>query len=143
MSSFENFEQLCEVSLNDILKKKQNKKTIAKLLWKIAEKDQEYANYLCYEMISEYYTSFRVNEIIHNIKNKQIGFDHPSFEKYKKLLKEYDDFLIEPPEVEEGVIECHSCGSKKTFSFSKQTRRADESATVFVRCSQCNKTFKI
>ncbi|NDF99366.1 MAG: transcription factor S, partial [Chitinophagia bacterium] len=35
------------------------------------------------------------------------------------------------------------CHSKRTFSFSKQTRRSDESSTVFVRCAMCHHTYRM
>jgi DNA-directed RNA polymerase subunit M/transcription elongation factor TFIIS len=141
--SFDEFELLCLVSLNDIVKKEKNRKTLAKMVWKHAERDIDLANYYLFELISDYYCSFKVNDLIQAIKTKQIGWNHNFFESFEKKLKEYDDFLICPPSVDEGVIECRRCGSNKTFSFSKQTRRADESATVFVRCSKCNNTFKM
>lgn len=143
MSDFEIFQDNCNVSLASFIKKDQNKKTIAKMLWRIANHNIEYANYLCFEILAEYLCSTSVNDVVAAVKQKKLGWNHPSFEPFEKKQNEFDDFLIHPPEVEEGVIECHRCGSKKTFSFSKQTRRADESSTVFVRCSNCNNTFKL
>jgi len=143
MSTFEDFQENCNISLNSFIKKEANKKTIAKMLWRISDQDYEYANYLCFEILAEYLCSFKLNDVISNVKQKKIGWEHSTFESFEKKQEEYDNFLTNPPEVQEGVIECHKCGSKKTFSFSKQTRRADESATVFVRCSNCNNTFKM
>jgi len=141
--TFEDFEFNCDISFNSFIKKEANRKTIAKMLWRISNQDPVYANYLCFEIMADYLCSFKLDDTFQNIKKKKIGWNHSSFEALDRRQKEYDDFLINPPTVEEGVIECHSCGSKKTFSFSKQTRRADESATVFVRCSNCGKTFKM
>ena len=39
-------------------------------------------------------------------------------------------------EIEEGVMECTKCGSKKTYSYTKQTRGGDEATTVFAICSE-------
>lgn len=142
MSNYEDFELNCDVNLNGCVRKKSNRKKISKILWKMAKEDENYANYLCFEIYSDYLCSFNLSEMKENIKNKNIGWYHSFFDKYKLKQNEYDEFLINPPDVEEGVIECKKCGSNKTYSFSKQTRRADESATVFVRCSQCNNTFK-
>jgi len=141
-SEFKDFEFHCEVSLNSFVKKEHNRKTIAKILWRTASKDPDYANYLCFEVLADYYCSFKLHDSLQNIKKKKIGWNHSNFEALEQKQKEYDDFLVNPPQVEEGVIEC-KCGSKKTFSFSKQTRRADESATVFDRCSDCGKTFRM
>ena len=142
-STFEDFEFNCNVSLNSFIKKESNRKTIAKMLWRLANQDPIYANYLCFEIMADFLCYFKLQDTFQNIKNKKIGWNHSNFEHLDRKQKEYDDFLVNPPQVEEGVIECHKCGSKKTFSFSKQTRRADESATVFVRCSNCGNTFKM
>jgi DNA-directed RNA polymerase subunit M/transcription elongation factor TFIIS len=142
MTTYEDFEMNCDINLNSFIKKKSNRIKISKILWKLANQDYEYANYLSFEIFCDYMCVCKLNDIKDNIKNKKIGWFHTFFDQYKLKQKEYDDFLINPPDVEEGVIECHKCGSKKTYSFSKQTRSADESTTVFVRCSQCNNTFK-
>lgn len=141
--SFEDFQYNCHVSLNHFIKKEKNRKTIANMLWKISNHDYEYANYLCFEIIADYHCSFKLPDLIQSVKKKKIGWKHINLDSFENKQKEYDNFLINPPEVEEGVIQCHNCGSNKTYSFSKQTRRADESATVFVRCSNCSKTFKM
>jgi DNA-directed RNA polymerase subunit M/transcription elongation factor TFIIS len=143
MDSFEEFTKQIDIYFNQIVKKKKNRQRIAEILWKCSNNDISMANFLCFEILSEYYCSFRLADSFHNLKKKNIGWNHDSFKVFKKKQKEIDEFLTKEPEIEEGVIECKSCGSKKTFSFSKQTRRADESATVFVRCSQCSKTFKM
>ena len=46
-STFEDFEFNCNVSLNSFIKKENNRKTIAKMLCRIANQDPMYANYLC------------------------------------------------------------------------------------------------
>ncbi|GHV49493.1 hypothetical protein AGMMS49579_01350 [Spirochaetia bacterium] len=46
------------------------------------------------------------------------------------------EYLECPPIIEEGVLKC-KCGSSKVYSFSKQTRRCDESTTVFALCYVC------
>jgi DNA-directed RNA polymerase subunit M/transcription elongation factor TFIIS len=43
--------------------------------------------------------------------------------------------------VPEGMHRC-SCGCRRVSSTSIQMRRADESATVFLICSQCNKVWR-
>jgi DNA-directed RNA polymerase subunit M/transcription elongation factor TFIIS len=61
---------------------------------------------------------------------------HGSFKTEQDLIDEQDDFIENPFEIEEGVIECR-CGSKRVFSFSKQTRSADEPMTTYAECVQC------
>jgi len=142
MTNYAEFEINCDVNLNSFVKRKSNRIKIAKILWKMADGNFEYATYLSFEFYSDYLCSLALSGVKETLKTKKMGWNHHSFDKYELKQKEYDDFLINPPDVEEGVIECHKCGSKKTYSFSKQTRRADESATVFVRCSNCHNTFK-
>jgi len=143
MDSLEDFKQQIDIYFNSIVKKKENRNKIAEIIWRCSHSDQSVANYLCFEILSDYYCSFKLKETFQNIKKKNMGWRHDNFKTFQLKQKELDDFLTNQPEIDEGVIECKSCGSMRTFSFSKQTRRADESATVFVRCSQCNKTFKM
>tara|TARA_B110000008_G_C16958168_1_gene559023 strand:- start:275 stop:619 length:345 start_codon:yes stop_codon:yes gene_type:complete len=42
----------------------------------------------------------------------------------------------------DGDITCPKCHSKKIHRIEKQTRSADESATVFCYCSECGKRWK-
>jgi DNA-directed RNA polymerase subunit M/transcription elongation factor TFIIS len=132
-----------DVVLSSIVHKEKNRENISKSLWKKAHHNYDEATYMLYEIFADYLVSPKLGDIYTNMKNNHLSWEHPRLIKYKDQQKEYDDFLLAPPEVEEGVIECHYCHSKKTFSFSKQTRRADESATVFVRCANCGKSFRM
>ena len=137
------FLENAEIVLSSFIKKSQNRLNVAKALWKLSDENIEEANYLLYDVFAEYLVSPKLEDIFTSIRQNHIGWNHPVFQTFKEYQKEYDDFLTKPPELEEGVIECSRCGSKKTFSFSKQTRRADESATVFVRCANCGKSFRM
>jgi DNA-directed RNA polymerase subunit M/transcription elongation factor TFIIS len=44
--------------------------------------------------------------------------------------------------VAEGDLQCGKCGSKRIHRIEKQTRSADESATVFCHCSECGSRWK-
>ena len=59
-----------------------------------------------------------------------------AFEKFRISQQEQDDFVTSPAEVEEGVLEC-KCGSKRTISFTLQTRSGDEGTSVWARCVEC------
>jgi DNA-directed RNA polymerase subunit M/transcription elongation factor TFIIS len=78
-----------------------------------------------------------LNVILRNIKEGRIGWNHHSFDEAIAYIEEQDDFIEHPFQVEEGVLEC-KCGSKKVFSFSKQTRSADEPMTTYAECVSCN-----
>jgi DNA-directed RNA polymerase subunit M/transcription elongation factor TFIIS len=49
---------------------------------------------------------------------------------------EQDNFIIQPFEIVEGITEC-KCGSKRVYSFTKQTRGGDEISTTFNECLSC------
>lgn len=55
----------------------------------------------------------------------------------------YDVQLNEKVEVVEGDLQCGSCKSKKIQREEMQTRSGDESATVFCRCTECAKRWKM
>ncbi|NDE14258.1 hypothetical protein EBZ80_04935 [bacterium] len=136
------FRERCDISLNGFVKKSKNRAVISRFLWKQAGRDPVYADFLCFEFLSELMCSMELKEVVRNLTEGRVGWQHPAFEGMRRAIRQHDEFLINPPEIQEGVIECR-CGSRRTFSFSKQTRRADESATVFVRCSACGKTFRM
>lgn len=124
-----------------MFKKKENGKRMYKFLKK--HFPEEDIQYLLYEITTEFLFQNNLNQVIEQVKKKEIGWKHPNFEWIAQEFQEQDDFLEKPPQVEEGVMECKKCGSNRTFSFSKQTRRSDESATVFVRCSHCGHMSRI
>lgn len=66
-----------------------------------------------------------------------VGWNHPSFAKIAAKQKERDDYVLKPYEVEEGVITCAKCGSKKVFSTVIQTRASDEPMTTVAHCVNC------
>lgn len=122
--------------------KQENRERLIKFL-KTMTNDERMLKYLLYEIAVEYLFTDNLNQVMEQVQKKEIGWNHPNFNQIKQEFQEEDDFIQNPPAVEEGVMECKKCHSKRTFSFSKQTRRSDESATVFIRCSNCNYTYKI
>ena len=83
----------------------------------------------------------KMKKILENIKERKLCWDHPIFSKIKGKIEEHDQYLTNPFEVEEGVAECKKCGSKRAFSYQKQTRGSDEPMTTFYRCSKCDSTW--
>ena len=75
--------------------------------------------------------------LISHILSRKMGWTHPDFNEVSFRQKEQDDFTISPFQVEEGVLKCSKCGGCKTFSYSKQTRSADEPMTTFATCITC------
>ena len=64
-------------------------------------------------------------------------WDRPIFSKVKQSMKEQDQFLTNPYEIEEGVLQCGKCKSNRTLSYAKQVRSADEGTTIFAECIEC------
>lgn len=75
------------------------------------------------------------------ISENKVCWNSPWFEEYRKQIEEEDKFMTTPFEIEEGVLEC-KCGSKRTISFQKQTRSADEGSTTFAQCVECGAKWK-
>jgi len=84
----------------------------------------------------------KLRDILSLIKNGRLSWDSPEFDDCKFTLDEYDEFLENPFEIEDGVLECNKCGSKRTFSYTKQTRAGDEATSVFSQCAKCGAKWK-
>lgn len=81
--------------------------------------------------------------IKNNIPLDQLGWNHPTFDNHKRQIQEEEDFIENPyTNVEEGVIQCSKCGSKRTFSYQKQVRSSDEGFSLFVNCVNCNASWR-
>ncbi len=78
-----------------------------------------------------------MKELAKNVKNGEIGWSSPSYKEVKEKIEEFDEYLLNPFEVVEGISECSKCHSKKTWSVSKQLRSCDEPMTTFSRCVIC------
>lgn len=61
----------------------------------------------------------------------------------KKRSSIYNIQLNQKVDVVEGDLQCGSCRSKKIQREEMQTRSGDESATVFCRCTECGKRWKM
>jgi len=71
------------------------------------------------------------------IKQGKLGWEHASFSSIKHSQQEQDDYILNPFEAAEGVVECKKCGSSKVYSVSVQTRAADEPMTTVAQCTVC------
>jgi DNA-directed RNA polymerase subunit M/transcription elongation factor TFIIS len=92
---------------------------------------------VCYSLITQ-----NIKKINSDLKDKKILWNNDEFEDEKKKQKEKDEFLTNPFEVEEGIEKCDRCGSKRTYSISKQVRSADEGFSTFSHCLDCNKRWR-
>ena len=83
-----------------------------------------------------------LKSILKDIKDGRVLWDDPNMDEHRQKLEEQDEFLENPFEIEDGVIECNKCGSKRTYSYTKQTRSGDEATTVFSVCAKCGAKWK-
>ena len=121
-------------ALSTVLNKEQNIKVIEKAVFDIGSNDEYLTN--IYDIICKINNNDKLLNILTDIKNNKLGWNHTYLEDIIYEEQEQNNFLIKPFEVEEGVIEC-KCGSSRVYSFAKQTRGADESTTTFAECMAC------
>jgi DNA-directed RNA polymerase subunit M/transcription elongation factor TFIIS len=107
---------------------------------KMTDGDIDEYNRVILQVVGDIINKRNITLILKDIKNGYIGWKHHSFDDAVMRLEEQDDFIEHPFQVEEGVLEC-KCGSKKVYSFSKQTRSADEPMTTYAQCVNCNSTW--
>jgi DNA-directed RNA polymerase subunit M/transcription elongation factor TFIIS len=79
-------------------------------------------------------TSMQVAE---KLAADRYGFNDATFDKLRKRQSEQDDYVANPFQVEEGVMECGRCGGKRVYSVSVQTRAADEPMSTRAFCVTC------
>ena len=117
-----------------------NKTIFIKNIMKI---DENIRDSIFYEICMDLKNSIKQKDVLDKIKNKKYNWNVDVFKPIKNALEEKENFIVCPFEVAEGALECNKCGSKKTFSYSKQTRSGDESTTVFATCVECRASWKI
>lgn len=135
---------------SDIIKDKHNRTKIYDFIHNytneqiINENDYEdFLYYIFYELHVEWNIFPSLKEFFSTIKKKKFGYEHSNYDIIRREVKEEEDFIMNPPVVDEGVIQCNKCKSNRTISFNKQTRSGDEAVTVFVRCVDCGAQFRM
>ena len=123
-------------ALATVLNVPDNIKIIEKYVYEKSKTESEYKRNL-YQAIGDIINKKKLKHILDDVKQNRIGWQHPSFDFAKSQIDEQDDFIQNPFQVEEGVIDCR-CGSKRVFSYSKQSRSADEPMTTYADCVECN-----
>lgn len=103
-----------------------------------AKDDNEYLDTVYQTSYDIKASKFSLADVVGLVKNKKTQWKSSFFQKMIYDESEQDTFIENPFEVHEGALECGRCNSKRVFSFQKQTRGADEPATTFAQCVQCN-----
>ena len=120
-----------------VLKNKKNITAFERLVYKKSNKNLQEYNDMIYQLSHDIQNKIPLQTLVERFKNNEILYNHPEFLEIQNLLKEQDEFTVNPFEIEEGVLQCNKCNSQKTFSYTLQTRSSDEATTVFACCAQC------
>jgi DNA-directed RNA polymerase subunit M/transcription elongation factor TFIIS len=89
-----------------------------------------------YETIKDIKDGIKLNTILENIKKNKVIWKHQSLNDYIFEEEEQNNFIIQPFEVYEGALVC-KCGSKRVYSYQKQSRSADEPMSTYATCMAC------
>ena len=139
-------------ALNIVLNKETNINMIEKYVFETSEnqtddKEQLEKVYIqnLYQIIGDISRGVKLKDILSNIKNGKLGWEHIAFNEIKNRIDEQDGFIENPFQVEEGIFQCKFidkksgkiCGSKRVFSYTRQVRSSDEPMSVYSTCVQC------
>ena len=127
-------------ALGTVLTLKKNIDIIEKNIYMVSEGKIDQYQDIVMSVVTKVQNGEKLNNLLQAIKKKMIGFNADCFSEVRQSINEQHNFIENPFEVEEGVLEC-KCGSRKTISFSKQIRCGDEGTTVFAKCVTCGATW--
>lgn len=125
-------------TLTIVLKNKKNCDTFEKYIYEKTNKDENFYKWVIYQITGLLLKDREsMRDVLKSLKNGKIGWKSDIYDSVRTKIEEYDDYLLKPFEVVEGVVQCGKCQSKKTWSVQKQTRGGDEPMTTFSRCVEC------
>jgi len=130
------------VSILTTVVSKQTAVKFEKYLSKYAEEDETLYFWFIYQAVGLIIQGMDSEELKDSLKNKKVGWESPTYKKIEMALEEYDNYIVIPFEVVDGVVECTKCGGSKTWSIQKQLRGGDEPMTTFSRCVTCGNSWK-
>lgn len=123
-------------ALGTVLNSEKNIAILEKNIYKISNSDTNYLDTL-YQVIGDIISGKKLKDILDLINSRKIGWEHPFYDEMIRKIEEQDDFIENPFEIEEGVLVCNNCNSKRVFSFSRQERSSDEGMTTRAQCANC------
>lgn len=148
--SFQELRENAIAAFQTVLVKKENCNTFEKLLYNnltngknIDEEDPDFIDlykwcvYNVIGILGETETAAEKKHIANEVKKGKIGWKSSFYNEVSAKIDEFDEYLVKPFEVTEGVNQCGKCGSKKTWNIQKQVRASDEPMSVFSRCVEC------
>jgi DNA-directed RNA polymerase subunit M/transcription elongation factor TFIIS len=133
--------KLGKSSLQCVLTKEQNIDIIEKNISDICDDEETYKK-IIYQVINDISMGKKLQDVLNDIKNHNILWKHQSLNEFIKEEEEQDEFIVNPFQIEEGIVECR-CGSKRVYSYSKQCRSGDEGVTSFHQCLKCKSKWSL
>jgi len=135
--------------LEPIIFSKKNRQLVEKYVSHYTRTDAEYYD-LLYRIVGILLHPYgdgtkreRIQNILTMVHEDELSvWNQPVYSLYKIREEEQLNFIANPIEVEEGVLECGKCGSNRTISFTKQVRSSDESTSVFAQCVECGNKWR-
>jgi DNA-directed RNA polymerase subunit M/transcription elongation factor TFIIS len=124
-------------ALNTVLKNEKNINVLEKSAFEKSGGEEDLYYELIFGIIMDIKNGKKLQDILKSFKDDKYMWNREEFEETKYRQREQDDFIVNPFEVEEGVLTCTKCGNSRTFSYTKQTRSADEPMTTFATCMTC------
>ena len=122
-------------ALRTILKNEQNINIFDKYIFEKYSNEDSYLHNI-FQLIEDLNNEISLKELLSDIKNDNLIWKHKFFNNMISDELEQDNFIENPFEIEEGVLEC-KCGSKRVFSYQKQSRSADEPMSTYANCVAC------
>ena len=137
------YRQQGKTALETVCENKRITNSIEKALYELSQKHPEntYRTYI-FQAIGDLTSGVPHKTVLEMACEGKYGWRHNCFDKIREKQKEQDEYITNPYEAEEGVVDCR-CGSKRTVCMSQQNRAADEGATVHAFCIQCKRRWKI
>ena len=124
--------------LNNIIQSEKNSKIFEEYIHNYSSDDEEiYKTYL-YDVCGLLLKFPKeTKKIAKDVKFGNFMWKSFIYKNITEKIQEYDDYIVNPFEVVEGVLECQRCHSLKTWSVQKQIRSSDEPMTTFSMCVNC------
>lgn len=123
-------------ALKLVVKNESNVNTLEKNIFQVSNDDENIYKNITFQVVNDIRNGKKLPEVLNDIKNFKVNWKHSSLNEYIQEEIEQDNFIIQPFEIVEGITEC-KCGSKRVYSFTKQTRGGDEISTTFNECLSC------
>jgi len=101
----------------------------------ISRKYESLQNEALYDVAMMLQEGMTFEKVMACVSADMLCWNHSKFKEVVDAQKEIFSYIENPYEVIDGMFNCPKCGSKKTISYSKQTRSADEGMSTFVFCA--------